>query len=309
MYHEVNKWCGDVVKVTPSSKSVGDIALFLIKQGITVEDLSDAEKLKALSWPTSAIEFARGEMGFPHHGFPKVMQDAILKGQISPMVGRPGDTLPAEDFAKIKREMEEEFKRPATDEDMNAFLMYPGVFRGYMKHIDKYGPLVTCLPSPAFFYGLEVGEQIEFEVPGTTARDGEEKSDPSLPKSVVRIELVRVGPLDGEDVRAVEWMCDGLKYVVKMKDPSATGRAVYAGPMADLNNSSHVACPLPGVVGTLKASPGQQLKKDDVICIVVAMKMEVVVRAPADCTITDVCVTKDQEVVDSALLVKIKLSE
>jgi len=214
-----------------------------------------------------------------------------------------------EDFKKVKQEMEEEFKRPATDEDMNAFLMYPGVFRGYMKHIDKYGPLVTCLPSPAFFYGMEVGEQIEFEVPGATTRDAEEKSDTSLPKSACRIELFRVGPLDGADMRAVEWICDGSKFVVKMKDPSTSGRAVYAGPMAELSNASHIACPLPGLVGTLKASPGQQLKKDDVICIVVAMKMEVIVRAPADCTITEICITKDQEVVDGALLAKIKLSE
>lgn len=309
MYHEVNKWCGDVVKVTPSSKSVGDIALFLIKQGVTKEDLADVEKLKALNWPTSAIELARGEMGFPHHGFPKEMQDAILKGQIAPMVGRPGDTLSAEDFAQVKKEMEEEFKRPPTDEDMNAFLMYPGVFRGYMKHMDKYGPLGTYLPTPAFFYGLEVGELIEFEVPGATARDAEDKADTTLPKSTVRIELVRVGPLDGEDVRAVEWLCDGTKYVVKMKDPSANGRAAYAGPMADLSNTSHIACPLPGLVSTLKASVGQQLKKDDVICVVVAMKMEVVVRAPGDCTVTEICISKEQEVIDSALLAKIKLSE
>merc|ERR1719203_1484659 len=163
MYADVNTWCGDVVKVTPSSKSVGDIALFLLKQGIEQKDFSNMEKMQALNWPQSAIELARGEMGMPHRGFPKQMQDAILKGKLKPMVGRPGDTLAPEDFAKVKREMEAEFKRSATQEDVNAFLMYPAVFRGYDKHLKKNGPLTAYLPTPAFFYGLEAGEKIEFE--------------------------------------------------------------------------------------------------------------------------------------------------
>merc|ERR1719203_1507908 len=118
MYADVNAWSGDVVKVTPSSKSVGDIALFLLKQGIKKEDFGNMEKMQALNWPQSAIELARGEMGMPHRGFPKDMQDSVLKGKLQPMVGRPGDTLEPEDFQKVKAAMEEEFKRPATEEDV-----------------------------------------------------------------------------------------------------------------------------------------------------------------------------------------------
>merc|ERR1712232_742703 len=147
MYRDVNNWCGDVVKVTPSSKSVGDIALFLLKQGITVEDFSDTEKMQKLNWPQSAIELARGEMGTPHRGFPKQMQDSILKGKLQPMVGRPGDTLKPEDFAQVKSEMEAEFKTTCTEQDVQAFLMYPAVFRGYRKHLEKVGPLGTYLPT------------------------------------------------------------------------------------------------------------------------------------------------------------------
>lgn len=306
MYADVNAWCGDIIKVTPSSKSVGDIALFLLKQGITKADLAKMERMQALSWPQSAIELARGEMGKPHFGFPKEMQDAILKGQFEPLEGRPGDTLEPEDFEKVKKAMEEEFKGPATEEDVQAFLMYPAVFRGYMKHLDKAGPLVTHLPTPAFFYGLEVGESIVFSVPGESVADAEEKCNAELPLTQTKIELTRVGPLEFGDMRSVEWLCDGAKHVVKVKDPSTTGRAAYDGPMAEAGNKGHVPCPLPGIVGNIAVSEGANLKKDDVMFTIVAMKMEVMVRAPADCSVTELCVQKDQEVVDGALLAKVK---
>lgn len=295
------------MKVTPSSKSVGDIALFLLKQGIAKDDFTDMKKMQALNWPQSAIELARGEMGMPHRGFPKEMQDAVLKGKLKPMEGRPGDTLVPEDFAKVKKEMEEEFKREATEEDIQAFLMYPAVYRGYMKHLEKAGPLATCLPTSAFFYGLDVGETIEFEVPGDSVADAEAKADAELPMKKVKIELSRVGPLEFEDMRALEWIVDGVKHIVKMKDPSTTGRAAYGGPLADAGNKSHISCPLPGIVGNIACSEGASLKKDDLMFTVVAMKMEVMVRAPADCTVTELCVSKDAEVVDGALLAKIKV--
>jgi acetyl-CoA carboxylase carboxyl transferase alpha subunit len=306
MYADVNAWCGDVVKVTPSSKSVGDIALFLLKQGIEQKDFSNMEKMQALNWPQSAIELARGEMGMPHRGFPKDMQDAILKGKLQPMVGRPGDTLEPEDFAKVKKEMEDEFKVAVTEEDVQAFLMYPAVFRGYMKHVGNAGPLATYLPTPAFFYGLEVGEKLEFEVPGDSVADAESKGDHEIPLKKVSIQLSRVGPCEHEDIRTLEWIVDGKKVTTKMVDPSS-GKVKYAGPMADAKNKSHVSCPLPGAVAKMEVSEGQELKKDAPMFTIAAMKMEVVVRAPADCTVTEVCVAKDQDVVDGALLAKLKL--
>eukprot|EP00747_Dinoflagellata_sp_TGD_P221100 gnl/TRDRNA2_/TRDRNA2_92982_c2_seq1.p1 gnl/TRDRNA2_/TRDRNA2_92982_c2~~gnl/TRDRNA2_/TRDRNA2_92982_c2_seq1.p1 ORF type:complete len:524 (+),score=141.01 gnl/TRDRNA2_/TRDRNA2_92982_c2_seq1:195-1574(+) len=306
MYRDVNDWCGDIVKVTPSSKSVGDIALFLLKVGIKQEDFTDMAKMQALNWPQSAIELARGEMGTPHRGFPKPMQDAVLKGKIAPMVGRPGDTLAPEDFAKVKAEMEAEFKIKPTDHDMNAFLMYPAVFRGYRKHIDKNGPLVTYLPSPAFFYGLEVGEKITFSVPGESLADAEAKNDDTLPMKEVTIELTRVGPLEHDDIRSVEWTVDGEKFVVKVSDPPA-GKVKYDGPMADKANKTHLSCPLPGIVANIHVAEGSAVKKDELLFTVVAMKMEVFVRAPCDCTLAEICVEKEKEVVCDALLGKIKM--
>lgn len=307
MYRDVNDWCGDIVKVTPSSKSVGDIALFLLKQGITAEDFTNVQKMQSLNWPQSAIELARGEMGMPHRGFPKGMQDAILKGKLKQMVGRPGDTLAPEDFAKVKREMEEEFSVTVTDEDVQAFLMYPAVFRGYMKHLGKAGPLTTYLPTPAFFYGMEVGEKIEFTIPGASISEAEacERQVTDAPTTTVTIELVRVGPLEHDDIRSVEWRINGESYIVKMED-TPEGRKKYGGPMAEAGNKCHLASSLPGVVTNVAVTEGQTVKKDELLFVVVSMKMEVMVRAPEDCTIEQVCVTKDKEVVDGALLGKIK---
>jgi acetyl-CoA carboxylase carboxyl transferase alpha subunit len=305
MYADVNAWCGDIVKVTPSSKSVGDIALFLLKQGIVKEDFTDMAKMQSLNWPQSAIELARGEMGTPHLGFPKKMQDAVLKGKLLPMVGRPGDTLEPEDFAKVKQEMETEFGRPCTEEDVQAFLMYPAVFRGYMKHVDKCGPLATYLPTSAFFYGLEVGEKLEFEVPGDSVADAEKKGDHDLPLKKASIQLVRVGACEHGDVRTLTWNVDGVTCTTKMVDPSS-GKVKYAGPMADLKNKAHIACPFPGSIAKMEISEGQVLKKDQNMFTVAAMKMEVVVKAPADCTVLEVCVEKDLDVVDGALLAKLK---
>jgi pyruvate carboxylase len=306
MYRDVNDWCGDIVKVTPSSKSLGDIALFLLKQGITKEDLADGEKLRFLNWPQSAIELARGEMGFPHRGFPRVMQDAILQGNLPPLVGRPGDSLPSQDLDETRKEMTEEFGVIPSDEDVQAFLMYPAVYRGFMKHRHDFGPLITFLPTPAFFYGLEVGEKVEFLIPGPGLIQAEESFDVDSDTSNVTIELRRVGPLQHDDMREVEWLVNGNKHVVRSQDAPAE-RKKYGGPMADVANSSHVASPLPGIVATVSVTEGQQVRKDDPLFVITAMKMEVVVRAPMDCTISDLCVVKDMEVIERALLARIKL--
>jgi pyruvate carboxylase len=244
-------------------------------------------------------------MGMPHRGFPQGMQDAILKGKLKPMVGRPGDTLAPEDFEKVKKEMEAEFGVICTEEDVQAFLMYPAVFRGYMKHIVKNGPLTTYLPTPAFFYGMEVGEKIHFEIPGDDMNAAEEHFDDHAALVPMTIELVRVGPLEHGDNRTIEWLVNGKKHVVKMEDVPE-GRKKYDGPMADANNKTHLASSLPGVVTNVAVSEGQSVKKDDLLFVVVSMKMEVMIRAPADGTIEQVCVTKDKEVVDGALLGKIK---
>merc|ERR1711957_127763 len=132
-------------------------------------------------------------------------------------------------------EMEAEFQMEVTEEDIQAFLMYPAVFRGYMKHIAKSGPLTTYLPTSAFFYGMEVGEKIHFEMPGEDVYAAEQDFDGTASMTPVTIELVRVGPLEHDDIRTIEWQVNGKKHVVKMEDVPE-GRKKYDGPMADLSN-------------------------------------------------------------------------
>merc|ERR1719440_1660779 len=156
-----------------------------------------------------------------------------------------------------------------------------------------------------FFYGLAVGEKIEFDVPGDSVADAEEKEDHERPLKRICLQLCRVGPCEHEDIRTLEWKIDGVTYNTKMVDPSS-GKVKYAGPMADAKNKTHVSCPLPGSVAKVTIAEGQALKKDEAMFTVAAMKMEVVVRAPADCTVAEVCVEKDIDVVDGALLAKLK---
>jgi len=136
-------------------------------------------------------------------------------------------------------------------------------------------------------------------------QDAEEKDDSTLPRTKVTVTLSRVGPRDGADIRQVEWLVDGATYKVKMEDPPA-GKVKYGGPMANSSNKNHVACPLPGVIGNIMAKEGQEMSKGDKMFTIVAMKMEVHVEAPFDCTVGDISVTKDLEVVDGALLATVK---
>jgi len=288
--------------------------LFLLKQGITAADFDNQEKMTAINWPGSAIELARGEMGMPHRGFPKNMQSAILKGKLEPMVGRPGDTLPSEDLAKYKKEMEEEFQVPITEEDVSASLMYQAVFRGYMKGIAKFGPLATYLPTRAFLYGLEVGETIEFEVPGEGLLDAEAKSDYELPLKKVKVQLNRVGPRDDENMRALEWLIDGVSHISTIKDPPERPRKrsvagpdsmeplMRAGKVGSLSvkdgqvsgamkvtlppGAVSVLPPMAGNVWEIKVKAGQEVKKGDPLFVIEAMKMEFEVISPATGKVT-----------------------
>jgi len=148
-------------------------------------------------------------------------------------------------------------------------------------------------------------KKIDFEVPGDSIADAEKSADHERPLKKVCIELTRVGPCEHEDMRTLHWKVDGATCTTKMVDPSS-GKVKYSGPMADAKNKAHVVCPLPGQVAKVDIAEGQVLKKDQPMFTVAAMKMEVVVKAPADCTVVSVDVTKDLDVVDGALLAKLK---
>lgn len=284
MYASVNKFCGDVVKVTPSSKVVGDIALLLIRTNTSPEALEDEEKLKSIVWPASAVDMAEGGLGTPHHGFPKIMLDAILKGKPR-LPGRPGETLPSTDMAAARSDLAAELGREISDVDAISAVLYPDVWRGYAKHAKKYGAFVPDIPTPAFLYGMEVGETIHV--------------------SGKKVSLDRVGPLDLENKRVLHWTVDGAKRQTTVQD-LGDGVKEYKGPMANTKKpNQELGSPVGGVVFKLMATPGQAVAEGDTLAVISAMKMEVSVKAPKSGTIADVVVKKDDEVVEGALLVKL----
>jgi len=152
---------------------------------------------------------------------------------------------------------------------------------------------------------MEVGETIEFEAPGTSLLEAEANFNAEAPPTKYTIELVRAPALEHDDIRAVEWSVNGVKHVVKMQDTPAD-RKKYAGPMAKAGDKTNMGSSLPGIVTVVAVTEGQSVKKDDLLCTVVSMKMEVMVRAPEDCEVAQVCVVKETEVVEGALLVKLK---
>jgi len=292
-YHQVNVWCGDVVKVTPSSKVVGDMALMMVRANIPVDHLYDPVKAKAIAWPASAVDMAYGGLGTPHHGFPKHMLDAILQGKPR-QTQRPGLTLKPCDFDQVRQQLAKDLGNDLTpssftEEDVISAVLYPAVWRDYSKHMQKFSSAVSALPTPAFIYGMEVGETIDATEPG---------------KPELKIKLERVGPLEHDDIRTMHFEVNGEKLSLKCDDPQ--GKKAYTGPMAKAGDASQVGSPLEGLVAALNVKKGDKVKEGDTFCVLSAMKMEVAVKCPpGQFEIGDVAVVKDQEVVEGALLVKL----
>jgi len=293
-YHQVNKWCGDVVKVTPSSKVVGDMALMLVQTNVPIENMWDPVKAKAIAWPASAVDMALGGLGTPHHGFPKPMLDAILQGKPR-QTQRPGLTLKPTDFQQIRIQLAKDLGEDChpsgfTDEDVISAVLYPAVWRDYRKHMSKYSGVVPWLPTPAFIYGMQVGETID-------------ATEPGKPKMVIKLE--RVGPLEHEDVRTLHFDVNGEKVSIKCDDPQ--GKKAYTGPMAKAGDAKQIASPLEGTVAKLDVKKGDKVKEGDTFCVLSAMKMEVACKCPpGEFVVDDVVVEKDQLVIEGALLVKLK---
>lgn len=298
MYEVVNKFCGDIVKVTPSSKVVGDIALMLCLKDVQPQDLNDDEKLAQIRWPGSAMDMAQGGLGTPHHGFPQRMLDAILKGKPR-LPGRPGDTLEPANFQAARAKLAEDLKLdPAllTDEDVISGILYPAVWKEYKKHEDKYSEKVPWLPTPAFTYGMEVGEEIAFQIPDN---------------SVMKVTLESVGELDASKMRSVHFAVNGEKASVKQEDPSGKSgkspasakpaakeaakapaeapKATPTGPRKVIGMEDRSVCAeLGSTVVAVLVKEGAVVKEGDPLLILSAMKLETEVLAPAGGTVVSV---------------------
>ena len=286
-YADVNRMFGDIVKVTPSSKVVGDMALMMVAQGLSPADVLDPGR--EVAFPDSVVDMMRGNLGQPPGGWPAALQRKVLKGEV-PITDRPGAHLPAVDLEETRARVSAEMDgKPVDDEDLNGYLMYPKVFLDYMGRHRIYGPVRT-LPTRTFFYGMEPGEEISVEIdPGKT----------------LEIRLQTLGETDEAGEVRVFFELNGQPRVVRVPNRKAA-TATAARPKADASNPGHVGAPMPGVVASVAATAGTQVNQGDLLLTIEAMKMETGIHADRKGTIRNVHVTAGQQIDAKDLLVEIE---
>ncbi|MXX89446.1 MAG: pyruvate carboxylase [Boseongicola sp. SB0665_bin_10] len=284
-YADVNRMFGDIVKVTPTSKVVGDMALMMVSQGLSVEDVLDPTR--EVAFPESVVGMMRGEIGQPPGGWPKDIQKKILKGE-KPASTRPGADLAPVDLEGVRREINDRFDREFNDEDLGGYLMYPKVFAEYTERHDVHGPVRT-LPTRTFFYGMEPGEEISVEIdPGVT----------------LEIQLQAVADTNDEGVAKVFFELNGQPRTVRIADRSAQSVAVKHV-KADASNASHVGAPMPGIVASVAVHEGAQVKQGDLMLTIEAMKMETGIHADRDTVVKVVHVAPGTQIDAKDLLVEL----
>jgi pyruvate carboxylase len=284
-YADVNRMFGDIVKVTPSSKVVGDMALMMVSQGLTRAEVEDPAR--DVAFPDSVVDMMRGNLGQPPNGFPETILRKVLKDE-KPNLERPGKHLPAVDLeatrAEVSRELEG-FK--VDDEDLNGYLMYPKVFMDYMGRHRLYGPVRT-LPTRTFFYGMEPGEEISAEIdPGKT----------------LEIRLQAVGETNEDGEVKVFFELNGQPRVIRVPNRLVKSQTAQR-PKADQANPAHIGAPMPGVVASVAVTPGASVREGDLLLTIEAMKMETGIHAERDAIVKAVHVHPGGQIDAKDLLVE-----
>ena len=287
MYSDVNQMFGDIVKVTPSSKVVGDMALMMVSQGLSRGDVEDPKK--DVSFPDSVIDMMKGSLGQPPGGWPKALQKKILKGEKASTT-RPGEGVPPTDFDAARKAASEAAGGVEIDnEDLMGYLMYPKVFTDYRSRNTTYGPVRT-LPTKTFFYGMKPGEEITAEIePGVT----------------LEIRCQAIADTNEEGDAKVFFELNGQPRTIRIADRSSSGSHA-ARPKADMGNSAHIGAPMPGVVASVGAVAGTEVKTGDLLLTLEAMKMETGIHAERDAVVKAVHVTPGAQVDAKDLLVELE---
>ncbi|MBV9082225.1 MAG: pyruvate carboxylase [Acidobacteriaceae bacterium] len=271
MYADVNMAFGDIVKVTPSSKVVGDLALFLVSHELTVKDLENLPPDHHLTLPNSVVDMFMGALGQPEGGWPSKLQQVILRGR-KPQAGRPGEHLPCVDLEKAAQTMLEQ-TGSTTRTDLMSYLMYPQVFSKFSKARAGYGDL-EILPTYQFFYGLEERTEVTVDLePG---------------KSLV-IRLLTVGEPRPDGMRTVFFELNGQPREVEIRDKSIN-QVASARRKADPTKPGEVGAPIPGAVTMVHVTVGEHVNKGDRLLVMEAMKMQTTVYAPTAGTVKEIVV-------------------
>lgn len=284
-YRAANDLFGDIVKVTPSSKVVGDMALMMVSQDLSAADVLDPKQ--DMAFPGSVVEMLRGDLGQPPGGWPKALQKKVLKGAKA-STARPGSLLKKADLKALRAEAEKKAGRSLDEEEFASYLMYPKVFTEFAATDRKYGP-VSALPTGVFFYGMKQGDEIAVEI-----EDG---------KALVVL-LTALGDTREDGQVEVFFELNGQPRVITVPNRKAGG-SVKARRKAEDGNEAHVAAPMPGSVSSISVAAGQKIKAGDVLMTLEAMKMETILHAPRDGTVTSVLVTPGAQIDSKDLLVEL----
>ncbi|MEG1492279.1 MAG: pyruvate carboxylase [Oscillospiraceae bacterium] len=285
MYSSVNTMLGDIVKVTPSSKMVGDLAIFMVQNDLTPENI--VARGEALTFPDSVVSYFKGMMGQPAWGFPEDLQKVVLKGE-KPLTCRPGEILEPIDFDAIKQKITQ-FKPEPNMRDAISWCFYPKVLEDYWAHKKEYGYLMR-MGSHVFFNGMALGETNKINI-----EDG---------KTLV-IKYLGLGDLNDDGTRNVQFELNGMRREVAVRDKNAIVSAKQIQ-LADPEDKSQIGASIPGAVTKVEVKPGDKVVENQVIAVVEAMKMETSVVARMDGTVDSVLVKQGQTVVAGELLVTIK---
>jgi len=286
-YADVNQLFGDIIKVTPSSKVVGDMTMLLVTQNLKTEDLVNGNAPN-LDFPESVIDMLAGGLGQPDGGWPKDIQKIVL-GDKTPVTVRPGELAPPCDLEETKQQLSEQLGRPATDDELYSYLMYPQVFNDFQETLKSYDRL-TVLPTPSFFYGLQVGEEINVDI---------------APGKTLFIKLISIGDPDGEGRRTLFYELNGMPRECVVVD-KALGKEVAANIKGEPGNPKHVNAPLPGMISEIAVKVGDEVKEGDKIVVLEAMKMLTTVSATEDGVISEILLQKGQSADTGDLLAKLQ---
>jgi pyruvate carboxylase len=281
----VNELFGDIVKVTPSSKVVGDMAIFMVTNNLTPMDILTPGK--KLSFPKSVVEMMQGMIGWPPGGFPKVLQKIILDSAgVKPMKGRAGAKLPKVNFADIRKELQRKIGRAPSEDEVMSYLMYPQVFLDFEKHQDNYSD-TSVIPTIPFFYGMKQGDEVSVEIE---------------PGKVLLLKFLTISDPHEDGTRTVFYELNGQPRSVVVTDRSLESSA-HRHPKADADDPNHIGAPMPGKVSTVAVKKGAVVKEGERLLSIEAMKMETAVYCPRPATVKDILVKPGSIIASGDLLV------
>jgi pyruvate carboxylase len=286
-YADANQMFGDIVKVTPSSKVVGDMALMMVAQGLTRAQVEDPNT--DVAFPDSVVDMLKGNLGQPHGGWPDGILKKVLKGE-TPLTERPGKTLPPVDLEETRAKLSTELGgKSVDDEDLNGYLMYPKVFLDYMGRHRLYGP-VRALPTRIFFYGMEPGEEITAEID---------------PGKQLEIRLQAVGETTEDGEVKVFFELNGQPRVIRVPNRAVKAKTA-ARPKAAEGNPAHIGAPMPGSIASVAVSVGSKVRAGDLLLTIEAMKMETGLHADREAVVKALHVNAGSQIEAKDLLIELE---